>query len=83
MRHILAVLFVVVAALPAGAVDQPKSTSEPRRDRINKVWDAQLEKIRNRQIAAGCKAEAKKRYSAIHFKKRRMFAERCIDEAQR
>jgi hypothetical protein len=83
MRHILAILLVIAAAAPASAVDQPKSTGELRRDRVNKVWDTQLEKIRNRQVAAGCKAEAKKRYSAIHFKKRRMFAERCIEEGPR
>jgi hypothetical protein len=35
------------------------------------------------RIEAGCKADAKKYYSAIHFKKRRMFVKHCMDRAYR
>ena len=35
------------------------------------------------RIEAGCKADAKKYYSAIHFQKRRAFVKHCIDRAYR
>jgi hypothetical protein len=35
------------------------------------------------RIEAGCKADAKKYYSVIHFKKRRAFVKRCVDRANR
>ncbi len=35
------------------------------------------------RIEAGCKADAKKYYSVIHFKKRRAFVKRCVDRAYR
>jgi hypothetical protein len=35
------------------------------------------------RIDAGCKADAKKYYSAIHFQKRRAFVKHCIDRAYR
>jgi ABC-type sugar transport system substrate-binding protein len=35
------------------------------------------------RIVAGCKAEAKKYYSAIHFRKRQRFVKHCIDRAYR
>jgi hypothetical protein len=35
------------------------------------------------RIEAGCKADAKKYYSAIHFQKRRAFVKHCIDKAYR
>jgi ABC-type sulfate transport system substrate-binding protein len=86
MRRALAVLFVIAAVVPVEAQESPKSSADVRRERIervNKVWDAQIEKMRGAQIAAKCKADAKKQYSAIHFKKRRMFATKCIEQAQR
>ena len=33
------------------------------------------------RIEAGCKAEAKRYYAAVHFKKRRLFIKHCIDRA--
>jgi hypothetical protein len=85
MRRVLALLFVVAAVVPISAEENPKSTAEVRRERIdkvNKVWDAQIERIRGAQIAAKCKADAKKQYSAIHFKKRRLFLKHCIEQAR-
>jgi hypothetical protein len=85
MCRALAVLFVVATVVPISAEENPKSSAEVRRERIdkvNKVWDAQIEKIRGAQIAAKCKADAKKQYSAIHFKKRRMFVKNCIEQAR-
>lgn len=35
------------------------------------------------RIEAGCKADAKKYYGVIHFKKRRAFVKRCIERAYR
>jgi hypothetical protein len=85
MRRALAVLFVVAAIVPIRAEENPKSSADVRReriDRVNKVWDAQIERIRGAQIAAKCKAEAKKQYSAIHFKKRRVFVKNCIEQGR-
>lgn len=85
MRLTLAVLFVIAAVAPIRAEEPPKSSAEVRRERIervNKVWDAQLDRVRGAQIAAKCKADAKKQYSAIHFKKRRMFVTKCIEQAR-
>ena len=85
MRLALAVLFVIAAVVPIEAQETPKSSADVRReriDRVNKVWDAQIEKMRGAQIAAKCKAEAKKQYSAIHFKKRRMFVTKCIEQSR-
>jgi hypothetical protein len=84
MRLFLAVLFVVAAVVPIGAQEAPKSSADVRRariDKVNKVWDAQVERIRGAQIAAKCKADAKKQYSAVHFKKRRAFVKYCIEQA--
>jgi hypothetical protein len=85
MRRALAVLLVVAAVAPINAQESPKSAAEVRRERIdkvNKVWDAQIDRMRSAQIAAKCKADAKKQYSAIHFKKRRMFVKNCIEQAR-
>jgi hypothetical protein len=85
MRLALAILFVVAAVVPIGAEENPKGSADVRRERIdkvNKAWDAQIEKIRGAQIAAKCKADAKKQYSAIHFKKRRLFVKNCIEQAR-
>ncbi len=82
MRRVLAVLLVVAAVAPLRAQENPKSFAEVRRermDKVNKVWDAQIERMRGAQIAAKCKADAKKQYSAIHFKKRRAFVSNCIE----
>ena len=44
------------------------------RQRINKI----NERIQRKQIEAACKAEAKKAFSAIHFRQRRSFIRDCI-----
>src|SRR5471032_2987435 len=49
MRRALAVLFVITAVAPIRAEENPKSSADVRRERIervNKVWDAQIERIR-------------------------------------
>jgi hypothetical protein len=85
----LAILLVAAAVVPTGAQESqqanPKSSADVRReriDRVNKGWDAQIERLRGAQIAAKCKADAKKKYSAIHFKKRRMFVTNCIEQGR-
>ena len=81
MRLLLAAAAVIVtAAIPAAAQNAP-GKSERVRERINKGWDAQLEKMREAQIASKCKADSKKQYSAIRFNKRRMYVEDCIAQA--
>jgi Tfp pilus assembly protein PilV len=81
MRFILAVLFVVAAAAQADAMDQSKAAEV--RDRINKAWDERLDKMWLARTQAACKAEAKKKYSAIRFRKRRAFVKDCIEQAHR
>ena len=81
MRLLVAVSIVIVtAAVSAEAQDAPKK-SERARERVNKVWDAQLDRMREAQIAAACKGEAKEHYSAIRFNKRRTYVANCITEA--
>lgn len=82
MRLVLATLLFAAVAVPAGAQDTPRKPDQVR-ERINKAWDARLEKIRDMQIESKCKAESKKQYSAIHFRKRRAFVQDCIAEAHR
>ena len=41
------------------------------------------ETIRYERIEAGCKADAKRYYSAIRFQKRRAFVRQCIARAYR
>lgn len=64
---ILAALLGILLASPAGAASKPK-TSEA-------IWAERIE--------AGCKADAKKYYSAFQFKKRRVFVQNCIERANR
>jgi hypothetical protein len=81
MRFVLAAMLLLAAvAIPADAQNAPTKTDRSR-DRINKAWDAQLERIRNAQIASKCKAEAKKQYWAIRFNKRRMYEQDCVAQA--
>ena len=51
------------------------------REKFNKGWEVQSEDPRQRR--ARCKAEARKRYSAIHPLKRRKFQKECIAQAGR
>jgi hypothetical protein len=60
-------LLALLVSLSAGAAEKPKSSET--------VWYERIE--------AGCKADAKKYYSAIHFQKRRAFVKHCIDRAYR
>jgi hypothetical protein len=80
MRLALAVLLVVASASAAAAESAKVSVA---RERINKAWDERIEKIQNARIEAGCKAEAKKTYTAVHFRKRRAFVRDCIEQAHR
>jgi hypothetical protein len=59
---------------PSSAQKATKSYDQAYRDRIERINDT----IRARQIRAECKAEAKKAFAAIHFKKRRDFVRDCI-----
>jgi hypothetical protein len=88
MRVALALLIVAAAAIPAGAQDKPAQSDEVLRQRLllkerfNKGWDVQIENANDR-IEGRCKAEAKKRFSAIHPIKRRRFTKDCIARAAR
>jgi hypothetical protein len=83
MRFALGVLFVIAAIGSLNAQQDPRSNEvrRERMNRINKVWDEQIERIRRAQIEAGCISEAKKQYSAIRFRKRRLLVEDCIAKA--
>jgi hypothetical protein len=64
---IVGTLLVLSANSLACAVEKPQSSDA--------IW---LERIE-----AGCKADAKKYYSAIHFQKRRTFVKNCVNRAYR
>jgi hypothetical protein len=64
---VVGALLALSAAWPAGAAQKPKSSEA--------VWAERIE--------AGCKADARKYYSAIQFKKRRTFVKHCVDRAYR
>ena len=88
MRLALASLFLIAAVAPAGAQENPKSSDEVLRQRLllqerfNKGWDVQMENARAR-LEPRCRAEARKRYSAIHPLKRRKYIKDCIARARR
>jgi hypothetical protein len=75
------VLLLIFAATESVTAREGVKRSEQVRDRINSVWDEGLKRIWLRQIEAGCKADAKKQYSAIRFNKRRAFVDQCITKA--
>jgi len=54
MRVAFAVLLVAAVTAPVSAVAQQPKNFEVRRERVNKVWDEQIEKIRTRRVAADC-----------------------------
>jgi hypothetical protein len=66
-RAFVGTLLVLSIASPAMAVEKPKSSET--------IWYERIE--------AGCKADARKYYSAIQFNKRRAFVKRCVDRAYR
>jgi len=66
-RMLFGFLLALIAAPSAFAAPKPKSSET--------IWYERIE--------AGCKADAKKYYSAIHFQKRWAFVKNCIDRAYR
>ena len=66
--HMLFGVLLALAAAPSGhAAQKPKSNET--------IWYERIE--------AGCKADARRYYSAIQFKKRRTFVKHCVDRAYR
>ena len=61
------VLVALSVAAPAHAREKTKSSDA--------VWYERIE--------AGCKADARRYYAAIHFQKRRAFVKSCLDRAYR
>jgi hypothetical protein len=87
MRLAFAFLLIVAATAPVSAQGNSNSDEVLRqrlllKERFNKTWDVQVENAQDR-IEQRCKAEARKRYSAIHPIKRRKFAKDCIARARR
>jgi hypothetical protein len=66
-RAIAGILLVLSAPSLANAAATPKGSEA--------IWTERIE--------AGCKADAKKYYSAIQFQKRRMFVKNCVARAYR
>ena len=87
MRLAFAALFVVAAVVPVSGQQKPKNSDDVLRQRIllqerfNKGWDIQTES--RQDLVARCNAEAKTHYSAIRYKKRRMFVKECINRIDR
>ena len=67
IRVLFGLLLALSVAPSAHAVAKEKSSET--------IWYERIE--------SGCKADAKKYYSAIHFRKRRAFVKHCIDRAYR
>ena len=88
MRLALASFFLIAAVIAAGAQSNPTNSDEVLRQRLllherfNKGWDVQIENMQDR-LEAQCKAQARKRYSAIHPIKRRKFTKDCIERGRR
>jgi len=89
MRLALAALLIAASVAPAAAQGGSQKNSDEvlrqrllLKERFNKGWDVQLENAHDR-IEPRCKAEARKRYSAIHPLKRRKYVKECIARARR
>jgi hypothetical protein len=82
MRVLLAAVLLTAAAAPPASAQNAPTKADRSRERVNKAWDAQLERIRTAQIASKCRAEAKKQYWAIRFNKRRMYEQDCVAQAR-
>jgi hypothetical protein len=67
LRIIFATFVAISAARTAGAAQLPPNSDT--------IWYQRIE--------TGCKADAKKYYSAIQFKKRRIFVKNCVARAYR
>jgi hypothetical protein len=76
VRFVLAVVLLAMAPATTGA--QEKSKAAAARDRVNTMWDERLARMLRAHVAAECRAEAQKTYSAIRFNKRRAFVDECI-----
>ena len=80
MRAALVLMFIFAAVMQVSA--QANNSEEILRQRLllrerfNKGWDIQVENSKDRE--ARCKAEAKKHYSALHFRKRQQFRKTCL-----
>jgi hypothetical protein len=85
MRAAFALLFIFAAVVPvSGEANNSEEILRQRlllRERFNKGWDIQVENPKDRE--ARCKAEAMKRYSAMHFRKRQKFLKACLAGASR
>ena len=75
------VMLFSFAVIESTTAQEGVKRGEQVRGRINNVWDEGLKRIWLRQIEAGCKADAKKQYSAIRFNKRRAFVDQCMAKA--
>jgi hypothetical protein len=88
MRFALAFLLMVAAMAPASAQSGTQKSDEVLRQRLllrerfNKGWDVQVENAHSR-IEGRCKAEAKKKFSALHPLKRRKYTRDCIRRLRR
>jgi hypothetical protein len=88
MRFALALLLMVAAVAPANAQSGTQKSDEVLRQRLllrerfNKGWDVQVENAHSR-IEGRCKAEAKKKFSALHPLKRRKYTKDCIRRLRR
>jgi hypothetical protein len=78
MAMVMLFNFVVTESVTA---QEHVKRGEQVRGRINNIWDEGLRRMWLRQVEAGCKADAKKQYSAIRFNKRRAFVDQCIAKA--
>ena len=89
MRLVLALLIAVVtAAGPSVAQEQKAKPSDEilrqrllLRERFNKGWEVQNETPRERK--ARCRGETRKKFSAMHPIKRRMFMKECMERPGR
>ena len=75
------VMLLIFTATESISAQENVKRGQQVRERINRAWDEGLKRIWLRQIEAGCKADAKKQYSAIRFNKRRAFVDQCIAKA--
>ena len=82
MRLPLTILLLLASLASVGAQEPAKNTFAVP-DRVNKAMDERIARMRNAQIQADCKAEAKKQFPGIHWRKRRAFLASCIEQAKR
>jgi hypothetical protein len=83
MRLASAGLLLLASLVCSSAQEPAKKNTFAVPDRINKALDERIARLRTAQIEADCKAEAKKQFPGIHWKKRRTFLAACIEQAKR